>query len=205
MKRKTLTGFICGLIGSLFSLFWGFWAGIVGNIGTVIAAAADSSATGSLNIVNILGWLAFIGGIIGIVGSAMCFKKARTGAIWLTIATLMSGSLLLYIFIQIVMAAGATMLFTWVIVFLLPAILLAVATIFAWLAKPVNGTVTNNPYVQNNNYQPQPQVQPQPQQKVEKTETLEDKLQNLKNMYDKGLITEDEYNEARKNILSKNV
>ncbi len=196
MKRKTLTGFICGLIGSLFSLFWGFWAGIVGNIGTVIAAAADSSATGSLNIVNVLGWLAFIGGIIGIVGSAMCFKKARTGAIWLTIATLMSGSLLLYIFIQIVMAAGATMLFTWVIVFLLPAILLAVATVFAWLAKPVNGTVTNNPYIQSNN---------QPQQKVEKTETLEDKLQNLKNMYDKGLITEDEYNEARKNILSKNV
>lgn len=196
MKRKTLTGFICGLIGSLFSLFWGFWAGIVGNIGTVIAAAADSSATGSLNIVNVLGWLAFIGGIIGIVGSAMCFKKARTGAIWLTIATLMSGSLLLYIFIQIVMAAGATMLFTWVIVFLLPAILLAVATLFAWIAKPVNGTVTNNPYIQSNN---------QPQQKVEKTETLEDKLQNLKNMYDKGLITEDEYNEARKNILSKNV
>ena len=40
--RRSVTGFVCGLIGSLFSLWWGFWFGVIGNVGTLISSAAGS-------------------------------------------------------------------------------------------------------------------------------------------------------------------
>jgi len=191
--RKSVTGFVCGLIGSLFSLWWGFWVGVIGNIGTLLSSATGSGADGTITVLYLLGWVGFIGAIFGIVGASNCFKKARAGAIWLTIATAMCGSLQLYLFFSLT-GDFAALLLTRVVIFLLPAILLAVATIFAWIAKKVEVPEGNNSYssIANN---------------VNKTKeddsALERELLNLKKTLDKGLITEDEYQAARKKIIEK--
>ena len=81
MKRRSVAGFIFGLIGSLFCLWWGFTFGLVGDIGQSIVNGVNGSGTwgGTISIIMILGWLAFVGAIVGIIGAAMCFKSARKG------------------------------------------------------------------------------------------------------------------------------
>ena len=192
--RKSVTSFVLGIVGSLFSLFWGFISGLFGGLGGIVAdgIGSESGAT-TMGIINFLGWLAFLGAIVGFVGAGNCFKKARRGGIILTVATAMCSPIQLYWFIKLVQYTP-TMTPTHLIVFLLPVVLLIVATVLAYCAKLVEAPA--GPVY----YQPQPQqpVQPQPQ-----TTGLEAELTNLKGMLDKGLLTEEEYSEAKKNAIAK--
>ena len=186
--RKSVTGLICGLIGSLFSLWWGFTFGFFGNLLNIIPAEEAASLGQTLTI---LGWIAFFGAIVGIVGASLSVKQARRGAICLTVATVMCGILQIYLFVKTI---SSEFIMTAIVIFLLPTILLLVAAIFSWIAKkkevPMQATVQ-----MQNMQQP---VNQNPQQK-----TLEQELSELKGMLDKGLITEEEFAEAKKNTLAK--
>lgn len=190
--RKSVTSFVCGLIGSLFCLGWGFFAAFIMNIAGAISASIDGTSDATITLVYVLGWLCFIGAIFGIVGASNCFKKARVGAIWLTIATVMCAPLHIYIFVQIPSIGGA-FIFSRIVVVLLPVILLAVATVFAWLAKKVNKPMANSYEAIAN-----------AAQSDDGTSKLEKELTKLKETFDKGIITEEEYNAARKKIIEKN-
>lgn len=192
--RRSVTSFVCGLIGSLFCLNWGFIMGFFANV----AGCVKTNETGSNEalLIYFLGWLCFIGAIFGIVGAANCFKKARAGAIWLTVSTVMCSPLLIYMFVNIqsLFEGFATnFVLTNVVIFLLPAILLAVATVFAWLAKKVNKPMANSYEAIAN-----------AAQSDDGTSKLEKELTKLKETFDKGIITEEEYNAARKKIIEKN-
>ena len=193
--RKSISGFIFGLIGSLFSLWWGFVFSIMGDAaGAIIAiGTGDPSAT---FLIQILGWLCFIGAIVGIIGSSLCLKKAKKGGITLIFATILCGALLIYVFINAI-KAGGTMVPTLILVLLLPVILLGVADVCALISKetgtPVNGV---NGYVNSQYVNPQPVSSPA-------KKTLEQELTELKTMLDKSLLTEEEYTQAKKNVLEK--
>lgn len=189
--RKSITGFICGLIGSLFSLFWGFVCGITGSAFGLATDAAE------VIVFQVLGWVSFLGAILGIVGAALCIKKAKKGAICLTIASALCGALQIYLFVK---AFATSFLMTSIIVFLLPTILLIVSTVFAWIAKPSQVNNLNHQNMQQTVYQ-KPNENDMPPMKEEPT--LEKELNGLKDMLDKNLITEEEYAEAKKNVLNK--
>lgn len=189
--RKSITGFICGLIGSLFSSFWGFVCGITGSAFGLATDAAE------VIVFQVLGWVSFLGAILGIVGAALCIKKAKKGAICLTIASALCGALQIYLFVK---AFATSFLMTSIIVFLLPTILLIVSTVFAWIAKPSQVNNLNHQNMQQTVYQ-KPNENDMPPMKEEPT--LEKELNGLKDMLDKNLITEEEYAEAKKNVLNK--
>ena len=196
MIRKSVTAFILGLVGSLFSLWWGFISGIGGGLVDGILASSGAAFT-EATLINLLGWLAFLGAIVGFVGAANCLKKARRGGILLTVATVMCSPIQLYFFIKII--GYTTAMFTTIfIIFLLPVVLLVVATVLAYCAKLVDAPA--DPMMQQTYTQSQPvqYTQPQPQ-----ANSLENELTNLKGMLDKGLLTEEEYNEAKKNAIAK--
>ena len=191
--RKSVTSFVCGLIGSLFCLGWGFFAAFIMNVAGAISSAIGGSADSTITVVYLLGWLCFIGAILGIVGASNCFKKARVGAILLTIATIMCVPLHIYIFVKFPTIGGAFVLSRIVIV-LLPVILLATATVLAWIAKKVEipfansySAIENATRVDENG-----------------SSKLERELVKLKETFDKGIITEEEHNAARKKIIEKN-
>ena len=193
--RKSTTGFVCGLIGSLFSLFWGFICGITGS---ALGLATDAA---EVLVFQLLGWASFLGAILGIVGASLCLKKAKKGAVCLTIASVLCGALQIYLFVK---GFNTAFFMTIIIVFLLPTILLATATVFAWIAKRTKAEQMNMPQIQVNNCQTaqtQPQVVQQPQNNGQKT--LEEELNSLKDMFDRNLLTEEEFAEAKKNVLNR--
>jgi len=183
--RKSIPAFVFGLIGSIFALWWGFVFGIVGDF-LGLAGVTD------LIVSQILGWICFIGAIIGIIGASTCIKKARKGGILMIVATVMCGALLIYIFINAI-GPGA-MIPTLIILFLLPVILMTVSLICALIAKEVSV-----PANQNFNYIPNPQANVN----VTKQKSLEQELTELKTMFDKNLLTEEEYSQAKKNVIEK--
>lgn len=192
-RRKSVAGFICGLIGSLFSLFWGFWFGLIGNIGFGIIGSANGSAgdyVSGFSELYIFGWIAFIGAIVGIVGASVSLKNAKKGGIISVFSTIATSILQIYIFVQTI--SVGSLFPTIFIIFLLPVILQVVAVVLEFTAKPVEVNVSNQNYA----YQA---VQGQNQAQ----KSLEQELTELKNMFDKGLLTEEEYAAARKNAISK--
>jgi len=193
--RKSITAFVFGLIGGLFCTMWGFIFGIAGEWGLSACKVAEADPAKEITIFTILGWLAFFGGIASIVGASQCFKNARRGAIILTSATIPCAALQIYIFSQIVSAAEGSWVFSSMILFLLPAIFLIVADICAFLAKDVPDLV----YPQ---YGTSPQHQAAPVQKSNSS-TLEEELTKLKTMFDKKLLTEEEYNQARQKAINQ--
>lgn len=188
--RKSVSAFVFGLIGSIFSLWWGFTFGLIGDVGSSIIGGLGGSS-GTLNTMQILGWLCFVGAIIGIIGASLCFKKARTGGIVLAFSTLACGSLLLYLFINAV--KGGAMVPTLILIFLLPVIFMLVATVSAFIAKSVQNYANQTVQIP---VQATPFGQPRQQ-------SLEQELTELKNMFDKNLISEEEYNQAKKGIIDK--
>lgn len=187
--RKNIPAFICGLIGSLFTLFWGFWVGILGEAASaILGSASDGGAPAEVTILYILGWLAFLGGIVGIVGCSLALKDTKKAQWNLLAAAITSSALLGYLFAK--SAPTGTMITTLILILLLPAILLIVSTVLAFCTKDKEVPATQ---VIVNNSQPAAPVQ----------KTLEDELMNLKNMKDKGLLTEEEYAEAKKAALNK--
>ena len=186
--KKSVAGFVLGLIGSLFSLLWGFIFGVGGDIG---GAATGTGA----NTFMILGWLCFLGGIAGIIGASFCLKKAQKGAIALGISTVACGALQVYLFINALQSGTPFM--TLVVVFLLPTILMAAGTICAFAGQKYQPQNHGAQAVQPQQAVPQA-AQAQPAEK-----TLEEELTNLKAMFDKQLLTEEEYAQAKKNALDK--
>ena len=184
--RRSITAFICGLIGSLFSLFWGFVAGVVGNIGSIIGPSDGSVST---NVIYALGWIAFLGAILGIVGSSLCFKMAKKGGVMLFISMLTCSALQIYLFVQY--AKSGNMITTGIFVFLLPVALFIASTISAFCAKEISsaegGTVSH----------------PKESAKINNGNALEEELINLKSMFEKGLITQEEYTTAKKSAIDK--
>lgn len=187
--RKSVSAFVFGLIGSIICLGWGFICGFLGD--TASCVASGSSGVPELTAILYLGWICFFGSIAGIIGSSYCLRHARRGAIVLAISTAACSSLLVYIFVklmQVSLAAGSFV--TTTILVLLPVVFMLVATIAAFAAKEVetkdqtpSATVTIS---QGN----------QPK-------TLEQELTDLKGMLDKGLINQEEFDQAKKSILDK--
>ncbi len=180
--RRSITALICGLIGSIFSLFWGFTFGVFGNmLGIIPTAEAQNIGT----TLAVLGWIAFLGAIVGIVGASLSVKQARRGAITLTIAAIACGILQMYLFVK-TCASPSLSVMTSIIIFLLPTVLLIVAAVFDWVAKDKE---IGKAYAQ-----PQNNTQ---------AKSLEQEISELKDMLDKGLITEEEFAETKKNLLAK--
>jgi|GEM_PF-5791645 len=207
--KKSIPGFVLGLIGSLFALWWGFVCGLGGDLVNAVGSAV-SGESGMLTPLSILGWLAFIGAILGIVGASMCFKNSKKGGVFLAIATVFSGALQIYIFVN-ALAAGE-MITTLIFIFLLPVILLAIGTVFAFTSKTdaapavtnganqygpsdVSGNANVNRY--SNAYGAAPQARQE--------KSLEEELSALKSMLDKGLLTEEEYASAKKSAIDKHL
>ena len=184
--KKTITGLVLGLIGGIISLFWGFVCGVLGYAASIIGSSAGGSG---FNWLYLLGWLSFEGAIFAIVGASNCVKHAGRGATCLLIATVLCGSLQIYLFCNAI--AGSTPIVTLVIVLLLPTILLAVATLFAYFAKEVECTAKAD----NSTAAPH----------QNKMDSLEVELTKLKDMLDKGLISQEEYATAKKNVIEKHI
>lgn len=166
--RKSVPGFVLGLIGFLFCLGWGYIFGIVGDIvggiaGSTGSEAADA-ASGVANTITTLGWLCFLGAIAGIVGASLCFKKARIGGIVMICATAVSAPLLIYAFVQSIKAG--TLSPSTIITILLPLALIVAGDVCAILAKPRAVVNQPNGYYNPNMYQQpqQPMQQQQPSQ-----------------------------------------
>lgn len=156
VKRKSVTAFVLGLIGSLFCIAWGFFGALLGEaLGGIIDAVESATSTSSgvsTSIISVLSWLCFFGGITGIVGASMCFKKAKTGAITLSIATAACGAFLIYVFVQISKSSNGIS-FTNLVIILLPFVLLIGSVIAAFLAKPMPAMPQyNGQYMMNGQY-----------------------------------------------------
>lgn len=199
--RRSVPAFILGLVGSLFSLWWGFISGIGGGLVGSIIGAAGASDGGITTTISLLGWLAFLGAIVGFVGSGNCFKKARVGGIMLAVTTLMCSPIQIYYFVKSVSAA-TMMIPTIIIVFLLPVVLLVVATVLALCARKRG----EDPNMEKAYVNPQPQVVVNTvTQPAAQPTNMEQELAKLKEMNEKGLITDDEYAEARKKVIDKHM
>ncbi len=184
--RRSVTSLICGLIGSLICLAWGFIGAVAGNIITGVS----EGETGTL--FSVLAWFGFFGAIVGIVGSALCVKKAKpSGAICLSIATILCGSFHIYCFAKI--AAMEAVWMTLIVFTFLPVVLLIVSTVMAFCAKEQSDDIEEQ----------QPFVTPQQPVKTIQEKTLEQELTDLKAMVEKGLLTEEEFAEAKKAVLAK--
>lgn len=181
--RKSVPAFICGLIGSLFTIFWGFWFGVIGETLDAIIGSMGESGVTQVSVLYVLSWLAFIGGIVGIVGCSLALKNTKKAQWNLLVAAITSSALLGYLFFQ----SSGMLIATRIFIILLPAILLIVSTVLAFVTKD-NGVTA-----QTTNTQAAAPVQ----------KTLEDELTNLKNMKEKGLLTDEEYAEAKKAALKK--
>jgi len=195
--RKSVTAFVFGLIGGLFCIMWGFIFGLGSEVGMTACDSAGVDPTKDLIVYSILGWLAFIGGIVAIIGASQCFKTARRGGIILSCATVPCAALQIYIFSNAVGNAGS-MIVSSIIFFLLPAIFLIVADVCAFLAKE-EPELEYSPFGTST---PNTTHHAAPVQKTN-SKTLEQELTELKAMYDKKLLTEDEYNQARQKAISQ--
>lgn len=164
--RKSVPGFVLGLVGFLFCLGWGYIFGIVGDIVGGIAGStggeAAEAASWVANTIVTLGWLCFLGAIAGIVGASLCFKKARIGGIVMICATAVTTPLLIYTLIQSIKAG--TLSPSTIITILLPLALIVAGDVCAMLAKPRAVVNQPNGYYNPNMYQQPQQPIQQPQQ-----------------------------------------
>ncbi len=191
--RKSVSAFVFGLIGGLFCVWWGFIFGVLGEGLSSCELIKDSEAGGTVTLLLVLGYLAFPGGIVYIIGACQCFSHARRGAIIMSAATVPACALLVYLFIKA--AASGAMIFTLIFIFLLPVIFLIVADICAFLAKDEPAPVLSP-------YGGQPTAHPAAPVQQSNSKTLEQELTELKNMLDKNLLTEEEYNQARQKAIN---
>lgn len=142
MIRKSIPSFVLALIAGIVTILVGIYTAWVS---VVIAAFGGTQYL----LFLALGWTCIIGGIVAIVGASFCFRRAKVGAIILTIVTATAGVALVWIFIKIMEASSSAStsaeelsslsagVFLGVFT-LIPAIMYVIATIFAYLAKPIN-------------------------------------------------------------------
>lgn len=137
MIRKSIPSFVLALIAGPISAYVGFY---------IIWVSILIGAFGGTDYIffTIAGWACLIGSVLGIVGGSFCFKRAKIGAIILTIVTATAGVALVWTFFRIIVASGSAsgegneigQGIVMGILTLAPAIMYVIATIFAYLAKP---------------------------------------------------------------------
>ena len=125
--RKSISGFVFGLIASIAFVIWGFLSAVLGDI--------VSSLGGESVLITILSWLCFLGGIAGIIGASFCFKKAKVGGIVMVASTVCGSSLLIYYFVNMLKSDGNVT--TSIFLCIVPVGLAIAGTVCALLAKPV--------------------------------------------------------------------
>lgn len=137
--KKSIPAVIFGLIGSISCLIISGFASLLGNI--VGALGAISTNGGNVENVGItiviLSIICFIGSIIGIVGACFCFKNSKVGGILLSVATILCGSLLVFLLINNLISSENSKIF--IIVYLIPLVFLIVSVITAFLGKGKKG------------------------------------------------------------------
>lgn len=137
MNRRSIPSFVLSLIAGIFTAYIGFY---VAWISILIGAFGGTDYI----FFTIAGWACLIGSVLGIVGGSFCFKRAKIGAIILTIVTATAGVALVWTFFRIIVASGSAsgegneigQGIVMGILTLAPAIMYVIATIFAYLAKP---------------------------------------------------------------------
>ena len=137
MNRKSIPSFVLSLIAGPISAYVGFY---------IIWVSLLIGAFGGTDYIffTIAGWACLLGSVLGIVGGSFCFKRAKVGAVILTIVTATAGVVLVWTFFRIIVASGSAsgegneigQGIVMGILTLAPAIMYVIATIFAYLAKP---------------------------------------------------------------------
>ena len=159
-KRKSVAGFVLGLLGGLASSGYGFLFALIGDLGN--STNLDLIDAQGFLIFTILSWALFLGGIMSIIGASLCFKKARAGGVLLLIGSICSGAFWGYNFSLL----PTQIMITSIVFSFLPTILTLIGAIVALAAKAV---YVNAPQPAYNGYQPYtnqgyPQQPPYPNQ-----------------------------------------
>ena len=147
IKRKSVAGFVLGLLGGLASTGYGFLFTVIGDFGSL--TDGDLIDEKSLMIFTILSWALFLGGIMSIIGASLCFKKARAGGALLLVGALCSGAFWGY---NIALLPSEAML-TSIVFSLLPTLLTLIGAIVALASKAI---YVNAPQPVYNGYPPYP-------------------------------------------------
>lgn len=137
MIRKSIPSFVLALIAGIVTILVGLYTAWVSVVFAVFGGT-------QYLLFLALGWTCIIGGIVAIVGASFCFRRAKVGAVILTIVTATAGVALVWIFFRIIVASGSAsgegneigQGIVMGILTLAPAIMYVIATIFAYLAKP---------------------------------------------------------------------
>ena len=147
VKRKSVAGFVLGLLGGLASTGYGFLFALIGDLGN--STNLDLIDEKGLMIFTILSWALFLGGILSIVGASLCFKKARVGGALLLVGSLCSGAFWGYNFSIL----PTQLMLSSVVFSFLPTLLTLIGAIVALAAKAVSVSPQQQVY---NQYPPYP-------------------------------------------------
>jgi len=126
MKRKSVGGFITGLLGVVGSGIVGWYVYLILAITLDLANAAKAEVSG-VGLIVTLGLLYLVSILLGVIGICFYFKKAKTGGIIMTIATICNAALPVY-------SLSTDFNFGLIIIFI-PTVLLFVSAILGLCSK----------------------------------------------------------------------
>ena len=126
MKRKSVGGFITGLLGVIGSGIVGWYVYLILAITLDLASATETEVSG-VGLIATLALLYLVSIVLGIIGICFYFKKAKAGGIIMTIATLCNAALPGY--------SLATDFNFGLIIILVPTILLLVSALLGMFSK----------------------------------------------------------------------
>ena len=86
--RKSVGGFICGLIGAIISTFTAFGLWLVVSIALEFLSSAGAEISTELIVTTVSSILFIVSAFLAIIGSCFYFKKARAGGVMMLIAFL---------------------------------------------------------------------------------------------------------------------
>ena len=126
MKRKSVAGFVTGLIGTIGAGFMAYYVYIIFAIAIGLSESSNGKTAGT-TILKLLGIAYFASVILGIIAVCFYFKKARLGGIIMLFATIANAALPVY-------SAIGEMSFYLVIIFI-PAILMGISALCGIFSK----------------------------------------------------------------------
>ena len=127
MKRKSIPGFVMGLISGIVMGFISFYLIIVFGIVDSVAAA-----NAQVTHYSLLGYSNMVGAIMAILGAALCFKRARVGGIIMLIGSAFMLAVPVYGF------ASDSPVAPFIGLVIIPIVILVIAAICALTAKARN-------------------------------------------------------------------
>lgn len=135
MKRKSVSGFIIGLIGSIISVGMCYIVYVL----SALILALNSLQGNSMILYKILLYAYILSPILAIIAICFYFSKARTGGIIMLIASLLNFGLPVFIAISTV----SQEMFLQPLLLFIPAILMLISAMFGIFSKK-QSIVTNN-------------------------------------------------------------